>query len=239
MEAPERSPKRVSLTDQAYEIIRRRIVLCELEPGHTFTEAELSDQMAMSKTPIREALLRLQVERMVQAIPRRGYTVTPIHVSDINDIFDYRVIIEGACAELAATQASEDDVAKLAALAERSSEEFDSIEGSDIDSVTEQSLLNNVFHESVAIAARNARLHRAAVGAIREYDRFFFLEWSAPSVYPESHSDHREIAARIAARDPQGARRAMISHIENARASLLAAVTNATASGAGELLRLR
>ncbi|WP_232829364.1 GntR family transcriptional regulator [Tropicimonas sp. IMCC34043] len=227
-----------SLTDQAYAAIRQRIVTCKLLPGTTFIEADLSEQLGMSKTPVREALLRLQVEGLVQAIPRRGYTVRPIHVADINDAFDFRLVIEGASAERAATRATDAEIAALRELAEFSSSEHDAIPGDDFEAVSRQGLINNVFHESVAIAARSHRLHLALVQAIREYDRLFYLEWSAPAGYPRDHKDHREVVRVLALREPALAREAMTAHIEGARGSLLSALASSSNPLLGALTRI-
>lgn len=217
-----RSP---SLTVQAYEAIRQRILTCQMPPGLSFTESDLSVEMQMSKTPIREALLRLQVEGLVETIPRRGYVVAALHVVDINEIFDFRVMIEGTCAEVAAERATSADLARLHDLAALSSAAYDDIVDPDLPTLQEQARLNNAFHEAVAIATGNFRLHRSSVQIIREYERFFFLEWLSELRYPPDHKDHAEISRLIALRNPAAARRAMTDHVEGARTTLLAAVT--------------
>lgn len=236
---PDRSPdpdetarRATSLTHQAYEAIRRRILSCKMAPGLFFTEADLSAELQMSKTPIREALLRLQVETLVETIPRRGYMVSTLHVADINDVFDYRVMVEGACAEMAAMRAGDKDLALLERLALRTSSETDRAtpENPHSQILHEQAFLNNAFHEAVAIAADSFRLHRSVVQILREYERFFFLEWHSEELYSADHKDHREICAIIAAREPRQASAAMRAHIEAARTTLLAALSRTPAT---------
>ncbi|MFQ6753904.1 GntR family transcriptional regulator [Cereibacter sphaeroides] len=214
-----------SLTARAYEAIRHRILTCQMPPGLTFTEADLLAEMEMSKTPIREALLRLQVEGLVETIPRRGYVVSVLHVADIGEIFDVRAMVEGTCAEVAAQRATPDDLMRIDSLAQQSSAAYDRVVDPDLRLLQEQAVLNNAFHEAVAIATGNARLHRIAVQIIREYERFFFLEWRSELRYPPDHKDHAEIGRLISAGDAAGARAAMVAHVEGARAMLLAAVT--------------
>ncbi|SDX28604.1 transcriptional regulator, GntR family [Celeribacter indicus] len=233
---PEATPtdeRKLSLTDRAYALIRKDIVICVLEPGMFFTEAELSERLKMSKTPIREALLRLQVERMVSAIPRRGYEVTPLHVADIQDVFEHRRIIEGACAELAAIRIEPGDIEELRTYADMTAAHYDAIDGSDREAVSRHAHLNNVFHETIARTARNHRLHRTAVQAIRDYDRFFFLEWNAPAAYAPDYVDHHEILMHIVNRDPESAKLAMYKHVDFSRKSLL---TGLAATGNASLL---
>lgn len=226
-----------SLTVQAYESIRQRIFTCQMPPGLAFTESDLSAEMQMSKTPIREALLRLQVEGLVETIPRRGYVVAVMHVADINDVFDFRMQIEGVCAAMAAERATPADLARLKDLADRSSAAHDKIVDPELHVLQEQALLNNAFHEAVAIATGNFRLHRSAVQIIREYERFFYLEWRSDLLYPPDHKDHVEICGLIAAGDAETAREAMKAHIEGARATLLSAVTRGTWQSASTATR--
>ncbi len=244
---PDRTPESTcadrqvaSLTHQAYEAIRRRILSCEMVPGLFFTEADLSAELQMSKTPIREALLRLQVETLVEAIPRRGYMVSALHVADINDVFDYRVMIEGACAEMAAIRAGDKDIAHLDRIAQRTSSETDRTATANPHAqvLHEQAFLNNAFHEAIAIAAGSYRLHRSVVQILREYERFFFLEWHSEELYSTDHKDHREICAIIGAHKPAQARDAMRAHIEAARTTLLAALGRATASDLSSAARI-
>ncbi|MGZ9809628.1 GntR family transcriptional regulator [Pseudoroseicyclus sp. H15] len=229
-DAAEPDLKPASLADQAHATIRQRIVSCEMAPGSEFIEADLATKLAMSKTPVREALLRLQVEGLVQAIPRRGYQVTPIHVSDIDDIFDFRLAIEGDCAALAAERAGNEAIDELTYLADATNDEQHALAGNDIERISAQNQLNNVFHESVALAAGNARLHRTAVQALREFERFFFLEWKSPALYAPDHKDHFEIVRHISAGDAAQARASMVAHIDSSRQALLSVLTSQSRS---------
>ncbi len=214
-----------SLTDQAYGRIRNRIVTCSLEPGRAFIEADLAQELEMSKTPVREALLRLQMEGFVQTIPRRGYMVTPIHLSDIDDLFRFRSLIEGECAARATEVASDEDLAEMRALAAESDGLDSAKAGQNPEKVEHLILLNNAFHECVAAATGSDRLHRTAVQVIREFDRFYFLEASTASFYAPEVVDHSEIAACIAARDGEAARQAIVAHIVALRGVLISALT--------------
>ena len=86
--------KYLSLTDRAYAHLREEIITCTLRPGTDIGEHELAARLSMSKTPVREALARLTLERLVEAFPRRGYRVTPVTFKDINDIFTVRKALE-------------------------------------------------------------------------------------------------------------------------------------------------
>jgi DNA-binding GntR family transcriptional regulator len=224
-QAPE---KPLTLTDRAYEMIRDQIVSRQLEPGAVFTEADLARTLGMSKTPVREALLRLQVEEFVQAIPRRGHVVAPIQISEIRDIFAFRSIIEGEAAALAARHARVEFIDELADLIEADQ----SGDGTNPDParIAHMILVDNAFHETVALAAGNRRLHRTAVQLIREFERFYYFEARLPEFYDTDFVGHQAVLDAIRTGDPETARTAMDAHIESSRRVLLKAITEGTLS---------
>jgi DNA-binding GntR family transcriptional regulator len=91
-----------SLTDQVYDTIKKDILTCTLQPGQQIAQPQLAEKYQAGTTPVREALHRLAREGLVQPIPRFGYIVTPITLSDVNEIFELRTIVEAASARLAA-----------------------------------------------------------------------------------------------------------------------------------------
>lgn len=98
--APERRPTgrarkgSVSRVSQAYEEIRRRIVNNEYPPSHQVLEHELAAELGMSRTPVREALIRLENERFVQIIPRHGMRVVPLSLNDLRDVYEVLTALE-------------------------------------------------------------------------------------------------------------------------------------------------
>lgn len=91
-----------SLSEQAYEALRQRIVTLVLAPNAVVDEAQLQRELGLGRTPIREALKRLELERLITIIPRRGIFVTPINLTDLQRLYEVRVNLEGLAAELAA-----------------------------------------------------------------------------------------------------------------------------------------
>ena len=84
----ERRTKRESRVDQAYAEIRRRILDNYYAPGHHVLEQELAADLGMSRTPVREALVKLQNERFVQLIPRHGMRVVPLSIQELREVYD-------------------------------------------------------------------------------------------------------------------------------------------------------
>jgi len=95
-------PAQRSLSEQAYEQLRQRIVTLVLAPNAVVDEAQLQRELGLGRTPIREALKRLELERLITIIPRRGIFVTPINLTDLQQLYEVRVNLLCLAAELAA-----------------------------------------------------------------------------------------------------------------------------------------
>lgn len=91
-----------SLSEQAYEQIRQKIVTLALAPSAVVDEARLQKELGFGRTPIREALKRLELERLINIIPRRGIFVTPINLTDLQRLYEMRLNLECLATELAA-----------------------------------------------------------------------------------------------------------------------------------------
>ena len=102
-----------SYADQAYYAIRDLIVTLQLAPGSLVKEPELSDRLGMSRTPVREALRRLALERLVEVFPRRGMHVTTVDVRDLARLCEVRLVLEPEAAKLAAERATKADLDEI------------------------------------------------------------------------------------------------------------------------------
>ena len=85
------------LRENVYERLRADILSCRLAPGDDMREQELAERYAVSRQPVREALLRLEREHLVTVQPRQGYRVNPISLSDARDLLRFRLALEPAC----------------------------------------------------------------------------------------------------------------------------------------------
>jgi DNA-binding GntR family transcriptional regulator len=102
--APEEPRSNGLIADRAYLELRDRIVRLELPPGTPLRESELMAELGIGRTPLREAVKRLELENLVTVQPRRGTSVTDVHAADIGHISEIRVDLEGFAAALAATR---------------------------------------------------------------------------------------------------------------------------------------
>lgn len=209
-----------SLTERTYDLLRRDILSCALEPGSEVSEADIAKRLNVSKTPVREALGRLKVEGFVKTFPRRGYQITPLTIADMDELFDVRSIVEAGCGALAAERISEDELDRLEELADAS---YDPSASASLDKFIS---VNRDFHLAIARATGNERLYELAFKQLAELERFFYIGARKRDLNTEVNLDHHRIVEVLRKRDPAAARRKMIEHTEATRSGLFEVITS-------------
>lgn len=208
----------------AYTVLRRRIIRCELEPGERITEAQLASETGIGKTPVREALTRLIQEGLVRSIPGRGYEVAPITLGDVQDLFNFRLVIEPAAAQLAAGQVIASDLLHL--------NELCTAYFSAIDEESESHYLqaNYLLHAAIADASGNRRLAEAVRRALEESERLFHLSrlFHLNNVLKkrseEVAHEHKNLVDALIAGDGETARKLTLVHITASQGRVLDAL---------------
>lgn len=197
----------LSHVERVYLDLRRAIVRGELTPGAALSETLLATRHAASRTPIREALTRLQQDGLIERFPGRGWFVARVTMQLIHDTFEVRRWLEGQAAGRAAELATEDQMRELRALAD--------FKYSDT-SYRPAEEINRQFHLAVARASRNQFVVELVQRCLSEFDRFMALGVSfEPFPYQDSATDeHLAIVAGIEQRDPRAAQQAMDVHLE-------------------------
>jgi DNA-binding GntR family transcriptional regulator len=200
----------------ATELIREAIIDGRLEPGRRLKEEELARELGISRTPIREALLMLQAEGLVDAIPNRGAMVSVHTPEDLDDLYQLRALLEGYAARRAASRISDAQVETL----RKSCERFDRLDpDTDLRGVVRENML---FHSTIFEAAGSSRLEsmvRRVVELPLVYKSYI---WYSPDQQRISVHYHRQIANALAARDAERAELIMKEHIFEARDLLVA-----------------
>src|SRR5207247_7287118 len=102
-----------SLTQKAYEDLKERIIVGYFLAGQYLKEGDISDQLGYGRTPVHQALQRLQAEDLVEVVPRKGVIIQPDSISQIMEVLDARQLIESELAAAAAEAASRDEVTEL------------------------------------------------------------------------------------------------------------------------------
>ena len=203
---PDRSPFR-SEKDRIYQALRREILTLELSPRALLVETALARRFGVSKTPIREALAVLQRDGLVEALPRKGYLVTPITVNDVDDLFELRVALEGMAAELAAMRMGPEELAYLESL--QPPRAVDPTVG-DMRKFLDY---NGNFHAAVARGSRNGRLVKLIQQVNEEMSRMIAASYEI--------GEHKTVLAALRSGNPAAARAAMVEHISASQSRAL------------------
>jgi DNA-binding GntR family transcriptional regulator len=143
---------RSAAADGVYEALRDAIVTRRLEPGDRLAEEQLAKQFGVSRTPVREALLRLEAEQFAARVARRGLVVRPIPEREVLEVYAVRAALDGLAASLAAEQATPPDVARIRWISRQIGEAG---ERSDY---ARMATLNIELHEAICDVARNGML---------------------------------------------------------------------------------
>jgi DNA-binding GntR family transcriptional regulator len=201
----------------ATELIRNAIIEGRLEPGRRLKEEELARELGISRTPVREALLMLQAEGLVDAAPNRGATVRSHSAEDLDDLYKLRAVIEGYATRRAASRLTDEAIAGL----HESCERFNGL----LDDEAEMGELvkeNLVFHQTIIEGADSARL-TAMVRQVIELPLVYrSYVWYSPEQQRISGHYHVQITRALEARDAERAELIMKEHIFEARDLLLA-----------------
>lgn len=214
----------------ATQLVRTAILDGRLAPGQRLKEEELARELGISRTPVREALLMLQAEGLVDAVPNRGATVRRHEADDLDDLYQLRALLEGHAARRAAPKISDEEIEVLRASCER----FDALRG-DADDLRELVKENLLFHNTILEAAGSARLTQMVRKVIELPLVYRSYIWYSPAQKRISTHYHRQITNALAGRDADRAELVMKEHVYEARDVLVAHVRAAEAgSGAGK-----
>lgn len=215
---------RRKVTDWVYEELKAAIVDLRLAPGDPLREATLAGQLGVSKTPIREALTRLEQEGLVETTSFKGAVVTGYSRQDLIEIYELRELLENAAARAAAESMTEADLARLSSV----SRESRRLKKGD-DAAGLAALLSE-FDDVVFDQVRNSRI-RALIENLRAHlTRIGHLTAEIPGRIDASVDEHEKIVAAIAAHDPELAERQMSEHIRSVRDDQLRALGGAADS---------
>ncbi|PDT46629.1 GntR family transcriptional regulator [Sinorhizobium fredii] len=205
-----------TMTATAYLKIRQLILENKWPPGFQATEQEVASTLGMSRTPVREALLRLQQEGLVSVIPRHGMRVLPVSLSDMKEIYEILTSLESTAAELAAGRDLSEE--QLNAL-ERATADMDkALADDDLDRWAQADAR---FHEQLLELGGNQMLKSVVLNFIDRAHRVRMLTLRMRPKPVNSTRDHAELVDAIRARDVVRAGKIHRAHRERAGRELL------------------
>ena len=206
------------IRDGVYEKIRADILTCVLSPGSRIFENELARRYNVSKAPVRDALLRMQEQGLIEVIPRQGYLVKPISIIDAHDLYEMRLLLEKSSIRRACDEATDEDLDLLDC--------FRSVDNSNL---AHWVIYNRSFHRKITQLSGNKRMAKITAEVIDQFDRLTFVGVAnAPSAANSEKfvAEHCEIIDALQARDRSKATSLITKHITKSQKRLFSVLSN-------------
>jgi DNA-binding GntR family transcriptional regulator len=197
-----------SLADQAYFALRALIVSLELAPGDPIREPDLTAQLGIGRTPVREALRRLALERLVEVYPRRGMFVTTVDVRDLARLCEVRAVLEPEAARLAAERATKLDLEEINALIEELLDPRRRDDRALID-------LDERIHRTIYRTSHNQLLEETLEWYYTHALRIWMLALDRTRTLQSAVLEHHELLDAIARGKGERAAQLMRAHVEH------------------------
>lgn len=206
------------LRDVVFNTLRKAILKGELKPGERLMEIALAERLGVSRTPVREAMRKLELEGLVVMIPRRGAQVANITEKDLNDVLEVRIALENLTIENACTRMTEEQLSQLweaAKVFERTMADGTLVKLAEADVA---------FHEVIYQSSDNRRLNQV-LNNLREQIYRYRVEYLKDE---ETRNllvkEHEELYEAIKARDVKTAQEISFRHIENQREAIVRSI---------------
>jgi DNA-binding GntR family transcriptional regulator len=203
------------LREVVSEALREAIINQTLKPGERLMEIQLAEELGVSRTPIREAIRRLELEGFLVMVPRRGTYVADLSLKDINEVFEIRTALDVLAAGLAAERITEEELEQMERLLVQIG---DCIEKADAEAIVDA---DGLFHDILYRASRNDRLVGIISNLREQFTRFRTISMAYPGRITNTLDEHRRLVEAIGQRDPELAQQYAREHMENAEQTLL------------------
>jgi DNA-binding GntR family transcriptional regulator len=216
--------RRTPLSGEVYRTLRKMIVQGQLTPGVKVIEHQVASLLGVSRTPVREALQRLEYDGLLATRPGHSTRVTAPTVQDIDDIYPVIATLEGLAARLAVSQLSSADVHRMEDLSRAMARharrgEIDKLLAAD-----------TKFHAVIHEASQNRHIQRAVAELRGKMERFEFAFFSSPRAVRASLKRHRNLVRVLRQRDPRVAQRTLERQWDLGRKTLLKIYQSQTAA---------
>ncbi|MDN5301580.1 MAG: hypothetical protein PWQ60_1094 [Thermoanaerobacteraceae bacterium] len=203
------------LRDVVFGALREAIITGELKPGERLMEVQLAEEMGVSRTPVREAIRKLELEGLVVMIPRKGAYVAGLSLKDAADVFEIRESLEGLAAALAAERITDEE---LEAMEKILTEISGAAEKDDVETIIKK---DAEFHQILFAATRNDRLAQIINNLKEQIDRFRVQSFTNRGRIKSILQEHRRIVDALKGRDADMAEKLAKDHIEKVENNIM------------------
>lgn len=203
------------LREVVCETLREAIISGVLRPGERLMEIQLAEELGVSRTPVREAIRKLELEGFVIMIPRRGTYVADLSIKDINEVFEVRSALDSLVNGLAAERITEEELEQMERLLVQISA---CVDNGNMEKIVE---LDGQFHDILYRASRNDRLVGIINNLREQLTRFRTISMAYPGRLKKTIEEHTQLVEAIAARDVDLAQQLAVEHMANSEQTLL------------------
>lgn len=206
------------LRDVVFNTLRQAILTGELKPGERLMEIHLANKLGVSRTPIREAIRKLELEGLVTMIPRRGAEVAQITEKSMNDVLEVRRALDALCVELACERITQEDTERLGLACEA----FEAaVRTGDIKKIARADV---ELHDIIVQATGNQRLVQLINNLSEQMYRYRFEYIKDSTQHQRLIDEHRMIYESIVKKDKEAASQAAHVHIDNQKKAIIAQI---------------
>lgn len=203
------------LRDVVFNTLRKAILTGRLKPGERLMEVHLANKLGVSRTPIREAIRKLELEGLVIMIPRRGAEVAQITEKNLKDVLEVRRALDALSVELACDRITVEETRIL----KEACDDFEkAVRGKDVSVIAKADV---TLHDIIVKATGNQRLQQLVNNLAEQMYRYRFVYIKDESQHDKLIAEHKEIFESIAERDKERASRAAKIHIDNQEKSII------------------
>ena len=206
------------LREVIFNTLREAIIVGELKPGERLMEVRLADKMGVSRTPVREAIRKLEIDGLVEMLPRKGAHVADLSVKDIMDVLEVRSTLDGLASSLSAERITDDEIKELKHVQSQFVNyiEKDNLQGSIKKDVE--------FHDIIYRSSRNEKLILIANNLREQVQRFRVIYLKDFSSSKELVKEHMDILDAIIRKDPEASKMYAQRHINNQEDTIIKAI---------------
>ena len=197
------------LRDVVFNTLRQAILRGELKPGERLMEIQLANKLGVSRTPIREAIRKLELEGLVLMIPRKGAEVAEITEKSLRDVLEVRRALEVLAVQLACEKVTNEEIREL----ERVAKEFQQVVNSS--DITEIAEVDVCFHDIIYTATDNQKLIQLLNNLREQMYRYRVEYLKRDGVFPQLIAEHEAIIRHIENNEKEKATEVMCRHIDN------------------------
>jgi DNA-binding GntR family transcriptional regulator len=220
------SKKEMPVRERAYEYLKSAILSDRIHPGERLAEEHLAKEMGVSRTPVREALHKLESEGLIKALETRGFIVSKDSREEVEELFDMRAILEGYGLRVISEKVSENLLEQLNGFIEKAE---DALRRKQIREVFKW---NTQFHDTLhRMLAEKKRLHRLLVNVRKYVLRYRENTLQYPDGGRRALDGHRKIVMALRLKDPDLCERVMREHIQEAKEDALQFLFGRTQEG--------